>query len=559
MSTATATYRVNYSEYMADVTGSPKTTRKSAITGIIPTNSPVVNRQNQGIQQNGAMPTYGGGSDKCARCSKNVYLAEKKVGAGRSFHIRCFSCRTCNRKLNATILSEHKGEIYCKTCYTRQFGVHGLASGVTMTTETPARESRPSRRSSYGSDLDAPIITHQETRQRAHSNDNTLRGEHGAILNDELPKMFPWRNDVLPEQRSPPINTERDHIADKNNQRPISQIGFQRVIESTNSNNNYRQSTINREDDRNKYVFDDEKTYYANRTSAIIDMPVISSPKRSDSKIERIEKPITPTYSDERIRSPSPISTDTYRRQSSRDHQIDISDNFSRLTINENQQEFSNQKYSNDNKTSNMILSENPLVKPTYSHSSSYENKQIPTNTNNFYREQSHSHDYSNDNEATNVITSENPILKPTYSHSSSYENKQIPSNTNNFYREQSHSRDSSPSANINSNRSPSPTSGYASSSVHGEGKFRDSTSPSAVNMPQYDYLNARPSNTNVVDRRPTQPGQNERTSALHEFVSKTNLPVPTAGEKYSAISALVHPIRPLSQLNQSSNDDFDN
>jgi hypothetical protein len=29
------------------------------------------------------MPHYGGGAEKCARCSKNVYLAEKKVGAGR--------------------------------------------------------------------------------------------------------------------------------------------------------------------------------------------------------------------------------------------------------------------------------------------------------------------------------------------------------------------------------------------------------------------------------------------------------------------------------------------
>ncbi|CAF3838788.1 unnamed protein product [Rotaria sordida] len=554
MSTATATYRVNYTEYMADVTGSPKTTRKSANIGFIPIDNPNLNRQNRGIQQTGAMPTYGGSSEKCARCSKTVYLAEKKVGAGRSFHVRCFSCRTCNRKLDATILSEHKGEIYCKTCYTRQFGVHGLANGVTMTTETPARENRPSRRSSYGSDLDAPIITHKQIRQRAHSNDNALRGEHSAIQNDELPKMFPWRNDVIPEQHSSSINTEHDRIADKNYQRPISQIGFQRVIESTNSDNNYRYSTNSREDDQNQYVFDDEKTYYANRTSAITDIPVISPPKRLDSTIEKIAMPITPTKNDEQFRSPSPISTDIYRRQSSREHPIDISDNFSRLTISENQQEINNEKYSNDNKTTNVITSENPLLKPTYSHSSSYENKPIISNTNNFYREQS----YSNDNKTTNMMTSEFPLVKPTYSHSSSYENKQTTLNTNNFYREQSHSRDSSPSANINSNRSPSPTSGYASSSVHGEGILRDSTSPSSVNMPQYDYLNARPSNTNVVDRRSTSSRQNERTSALNEFISKTTMPLPTAGEKYSAISALVQPMRPFSQIHHSNNDDLD-
>ncbi len=28
------------------------------------------------------MPHYGGGAEKCARCSKSVYLAEKKVAAG---------------------------------------------------------------------------------------------------------------------------------------------------------------------------------------------------------------------------------------------------------------------------------------------------------------------------------------------------------------------------------------------------------------------------------------------------------------------------------------------
>jgi len=35
-----------------------------------------------------------------------------------------------------------------------------------MTTEQPARENRPARRSSYGSDLAAP---QQQVRQRAHS------------------------------------------------------------------------------------------------------------------------------------------------------------------------------------------------------------------------------------------------------------------------------------------------------------------------------------------------------------------------------------------------------
>jgi hypothetical protein len=84
----------------------------------------------------------------------------------------------------------------------------------------------------------------------------------------------------------------------------------------------------------------------------------------------------------------------------------------------------------------------------------------------------------------TNKIATENPIIKPKYVLSTSQENKRTSSNTN-------HSRDSSPSANMHSNRSPSPTSGYGSSSVHGERISRDSTSsPPSAYVPQHDYLN---------------------------------------------------------------------
>jgi hypothetical protein len=88
-----------------------------------------------------------------------------------------------------------------------------------------------------------------------------------------------------------------------------------------------------------------------------------------------------------------------------------------------------------------------------------------------------------NDHITTNTITSENPLIKQTYSHSTSYETKTI-------HRDRNHSRDSSPSANTNSNRSPSPTSGYASSSVQGERILRDSTSPPPAHVPQHEYLN---------------------------------------------------------------------
>ncbi len=82
----------------------------------------------------------------------------------------------------------------------------------------------------------------------------------------------------------------------------------------------------------------------------------------------------------------------------------------------------------------------------------------------------------------TNKIATENPIVKPKYVLSPSQEDKRASSNAN-------HSRDSSPSANTHSHRSPSPTSGYGSSSVHG-GISRDSTSsPPSAYVPQHEYL----------------------------------------------------------------------
>ena len=234
-----------------------------------------------------------------------------------------------------------------------------------MTTENPVREVRHSRRSSYGSDLDAPVITHKQTRPRAHSNDNALRGETSAINDDELPKMFPWRNDVIPEQRSPPNNHGVNNLIEKQHSRPQSQVGFEKVVPeqlspSTNHgvnnlvekqhsrpqsqvsfekvvpeqrsppNNHGVDDLVEKQHSRPKSQIGFEKvipvTYevenhaiydkppnYSNGTSAIINMPFVSPPKRVE----------TSTKTDER--SPSPTSKDIYQRKFSHERQSDIS------------------------------------------------------------------------------------------------------------------------------------------------------------------------------------------------------------------------------------------
>lgn len=209
--------------------------------------------------------------------------------------------------------------------------MHGLISGVTMSTEHPVREVRHSRRSSYGSELDAPVITHKQTRQRAHSNDNALRGELGPTQSDEVPKMFPWRNDVLPEQQqqqqyesetSPSkakIAAIFDEIVTRPYVRPTSQIGFEKVVQST------ADEVHSGEVDRQKYYFGGGEAPYGNGASALIQMPVVSPPKRSDSTIERIQMPTPPTKHNQRSRSPSPTSADIHHRQSAHEHHTDIS------------------------------------------------------------------------------------------------------------------------------------------------------------------------------------------------------------------------------------------
>jgi cysteine/glycine-rich protein len=78
-----------------------------------------------------------GSSDKCPKCGGAVYMAEKIVGAGSSWHIHCFNCSICNKKLDSTTVCDKEGQIYCKSCYGKEFGPKGVGFGMgagTLTT-----------------------------------------------------------------------------------------------------------------------------------------------------------------------------------------------------------------------------------------------------------------------------------------------------------------------------------------------------------------------------------------------------------------------------------------
>jgi len=81
------------------------------------------------IRQTTGKPRFGG-ADICPRCGKAVYMAEKMMGGGSAWHkTTCFTCGACNKRLESTSLCEREGEIYCKSCYGRNFGPKGYGYG----------------------------------------------------------------------------------------------------------------------------------------------------------------------------------------------------------------------------------------------------------------------------------------------------------------------------------------------------------------------------------------------------------------------------------------------
>lgn len=65
----------------------------------------------------------------CPRCSKNVYFAEEKQALGKSWHKLCFVCANCRKLLDSGSITEHDGEMFCSSCYRKNFGPKGYGFG----------------------------------------------------------------------------------------------------------------------------------------------------------------------------------------------------------------------------------------------------------------------------------------------------------------------------------------------------------------------------------------------------------------------------------------------
>uniref|UniRef100_A0A1L8DMD3 Putative regulatory protein mlp n=2 Tax=Nyssomyia neivai TaxID=330878 RepID=A0A1L8DMD3_9DIPT len=67
----------------------------------------------------------------CRRCGFAVYAAEQMISKNKVWHRRCFSCNDCRKSLDSTNLNDGPdGEIYCRGCYTRNFGIKGVGFGL---------------------------------------------------------------------------------------------------------------------------------------------------------------------------------------------------------------------------------------------------------------------------------------------------------------------------------------------------------------------------------------------------------------------------------------------
>jgi len=66
----------------------------------------------------------------CPRCGGQVFHAEQMFSKGKTYHKKCFSCRSCKRPLDSVLACDAPdGDIYCKGCYAKNFGAKGYGFG----------------------------------------------------------------------------------------------------------------------------------------------------------------------------------------------------------------------------------------------------------------------------------------------------------------------------------------------------------------------------------------------------------------------------------------------
>jgi len=98
----------------------------------------------------GGSSRFGGGGEKCQKCGKTAYVAERVVMDAKIFHPNCFRCTECNKKLGGSNWGGYVGEQqdpYCKPCHRKLVQAAGGSTGFTgsagQTSQTKETKSNP--------------------------------------------------------------------------------------------------------------------------------------------------------------------------------------------------------------------------------------------------------------------------------------------------------------------------------------------------------------------------------------------------------------------------------
>lgn len=93
------------------------------------------------------LPAMPGDPHGCPRCQGKVYEAEKMTSRDRWYHKHCFACALCNHLLdNSNCMEGPNEEVYCKTCYVREYFTGGrnmFCDARTMPTTLNPRNGCP--------------------------------------------------------------------------------------------------------------------------------------------------------------------------------------------------------------------------------------------------------------------------------------------------------------------------------------------------------------------------------------------------------------------------------
>jgi len=93
---------------------------------------------------------------KCKVCVKTVYDQEKQVYDKTVWHIACFKCLSCKRRIDVKAVAMIQGDLYCKACFLKVFKEKGSYASFGPKT-LPKWEADKSNSGGTGSEPTTPV------------------------------------------------------------------------------------------------------------------------------------------------------------------------------------------------------------------------------------------------------------------------------------------------------------------------------------------------------------------------------------------------------------------